>query len=93
MTLSLVVLTGEWSYLYGAVEVPGEAVLDEQGSEVEHGQQQGFELPVVRPVTDQQPRHVLHRLARITQDPIETVQQVNPVVKLTLKGWEDERGR
>lgn len=40
MTL-VIVSTGEWSYsyLYRAVEVPGEAVLNEQGCEVEHGQQ------------------------------------------------------
>ena len=43
------------TYLYGAVKVSGEAVLNEQGSEVQHGQQQGLEVPVVRPVAHQQP--------------------------------------
>ena len=72
--------------------MPGEAVLDEQGREVEHGQQQGLELTVVRPVTHQQPRHVLHRLARVAQDAIESVQQVHPVVQLTLAGHGKVRG-
>lgn len=43
------------AYLYGAVEVPREAILNEQGCEVEHRQKQGFELSVVRTVTHQQP--------------------------------------
>ena len=43
------------SNLYGAVEVSGEAVLNEQGGEVEHGQQQGLEVPVIWPVAHQQP--------------------------------------
>ena len=43
------------AYLYGAVEVSGEAVLNEQGGEIEHSQQQGLEVPVVWPVAHQQP--------------------------------------
>lgn len=39
------------SYLYGTVQVPGETVLNEQGSEVEHRQKQSFELPIIRMVT------------------------------------------
>lgn len=38
-------------YLYGTVQVPGETVLNEQGSEVEHRQKQSFELPIIRMVT------------------------------------------
>lgn len=54
--------------------MPGEAVLYQQGCEVEDGQQQSLQLTVVHPVAHQQPGHVLHSLAGITQDPIEAVQ-------------------
>lgn len=43
------------AYLYGAVEVPREAILDEQSGKVEHRQKQGFELAIVGTVTYQQP--------------------------------------
>jgi len=40
------------AYLYGAVEMPREAILDEQSCEVEHCQKQGFELSIVWTVTN-----------------------------------------
>ena len=61
------------TYLYGTVEVPGEAVLNEQCCKVEHSQQQGFELTIVWPVTHQQPRHILHGLSCVAQNAIEAV--------------------
>lgn len=64
--------------------MPGETILNEQGGEVEHCQQQSFELPIIRMVTHQQPWHIFHRLACVTQNAIETVQEIHPVVKLTL---------
>ena len=73
------------TYLYGTVQVPWEAVLNQQGREIENSQQQSFELAVVWPITHQHPGHVFHGLSSIAQDPIESVKQVHPVVQLTLR--------
>lgn len=43
------------AYLDGAVEMPGEAILNEQSCEVENCQKQSFELSVVGAVAYQQP--------------------------------------
>ena len=72
------------AYLYGAVEVPRKAILNEQSCEVEYCQKQCFELSIVRTVTHQQPWHVLHCLACVAQDAIEAIQQIHPMVQLTL---------
>lgn len=75
---------GGGTYLYGAVQVSGKAILNKQGGEVEHCQQQRFELSIVRAVTHQQPWHIFYRLARITENAVKAVQQIHPVVQLTL---------
>lgn len=78
------------AYLYRAVEMPREAILNEQGSEVEHRQKQGFELSIVGTVTHQKPRHILHCLACITENAIKAVQQIHPVVQLALMKIDDK---
>lgn len=41
----------QFAHLYGAVEMPRKAILNEQSCEVEHCQKQGFELSIVWTVT------------------------------------------
>lgn len=64
--------------------MPGKAILNKQGGEIEHCQKQCFELSIVRTVTHQQPWHIFYRLARITENAIKAVQQIHPMVQLTL---------
>lgn len=83
---------GGAAHLDGAVEVPGEAVLDEQRREVEHGQQQRLQLLALGAVAGQQPGHVLHRAPRVRQDAVETIQEIHPVVQLALRGGRKKGG-
>lgn len=72
------------THLYRAVQVSRKAILNKKGGEIEHCQKQCFELSIVRAVTHQQPWHIFYRLARITENAVKAVQQIHPVVQLTL---------
>lgn len=67
-------------YLYGTVQMPGKAVLNEQGCEVQHSQEKHFQLLSFWPITYEHPWHILHCLSSICQYSIEAVQQVHPVI-------------
>lgn len=70
--------------LHGVVQVPGEAVFNQQGSELQDAQQQLFLLLAAGAVAVQAPLALLARVAGRLKQRVKQVQHIDPVVQLTL---------